>query len=864
MTVRMTLAFVVATLSLLGFALRAPRSGAESTKAPAKRSSVTLERDPLDALARTPVPFLLNQNQDDPADFQQRGDPNKWPLQQPFDLSGPAPTDEAVRSAIVFGVNYVLEKQNANGSWDVELTGSMLSETADQAVDAVAITALCGIALRSHTKVDPVRVENALQKATDFIVSRVIRGKLSTKVYYAVWRYSWGLRFLTGEYQITKDQARKDDLKSCAQRMVQSLISMQLSNSKEPRLDRKRKAKMAKRLKTPMPAEMGLVLELPTDDNFRGGAVVTSVLPGSPAEKGGLKAGDKIVRCEDAKIENAYDYYMMCTEWIGGQTVKIDYTRPSDPGGTKKIPLPQSWPGYIGIKVGGGTGEGPTVDEFLKFSPSKKELKLGDVIVAIGKDKVTNLDEYRTAEAKIKPGDRVKFQLLRAGKKVSETVEATASPEGNMGFLIREEDKEDLGGVVIEEVPDNSPAAAAGLLKDDRLIAVDSTPILGLDHFINFIGTLAAGKVIKCKVLRGGAEQVIEMQLSPIALPGDPTFDIDFGPNLEVIVSTLTKGGVAERAGVKLNMQITKVNGVATPTLREFLPYWWDAGFSAGDEVTFTMKLGGGREQDFKIELQKPVYKEEALEVGGWAYYPDQGVAASFCTATTLINLYAVQQVMGIKIPKKEVLDPAAAMLKGILHTDVTNGNIETWLYEVRIKEEKDARMAPAKDVRGCMGRNAVCELAMVIAGKRSKGDLKKTLDTWLKYRSELDKVRDYWYTHHRTSIGFYNAAYYWLFGHYHSVLAANYMGGAHKKKVQEVTLKALMLKRNKDGTWNDHESFGALVGTSEALMILGEIEGGFRDGYSASTQGNSEKPPEKAPEEKPPEGEGEGETPDN
>ena len=124
--------------------------------------------------------------------------------------------------------------------------------------------------------------------------------------------------------------------------------------------------------------------------------------------------------------------------------------------------------------------------------------------------------------------------------------------------------------------------------------------------------------------------------------------------------------------------------------------------------------------------------------------------------------------------------------------------------------------------------------------------------------------MRDYWYTHHRTSIGFYNAAYYWLFGHYHSVFAANYMGGAHKKKVQEVTLKALMLQRNNDGTWNDHESFGALVGTSEALMILGEIEGGFRDGYSASTQGNSEKPPEKAPEEKPPEGEGEGETPDN
>lgn len=850
MTVKLTLSFAIGALGLLGLVMHAPATAPQTKAAKAPREASNQS----ETLGETPLPFLLSQ-QGGEFDFQQRGDPNKWPLQQPFDLSGPLPTDEAVRSAIVFGVDYVLKKQNANGSWDVELTGHMLSETADAAVDAVAITALCGIALRAHTKVDPPRIEAALEKALDFIMSRVIRGKLSTKVDYAVWRYSWGLRFFTGEYQLTKDPTRKEELKSCAWRMIQSLMSMQLSNSKEPRLDRKRKAKMAKRLKQPMPADMGLVLELPTDDNFRGGALVSAVVPGSPAEKGGLKAGDKIVRCEEVKIENAFDYYMMATEWIGGQTIKIDYLRPSDPGGTKNITLPQSWPGYLGVKVGGGTGEGPTIDEFLKFSPSKKELKLGDVITMVGKDKITNLDEFRAAEAKIKPGDRVKFQLLRAGKKVTETVEATASPEGNMGFYIKEEDKEDLGGVVIAEVPEGSPAEAAGLLKDDRLIGIDSYPILGLDHFINFIGTLAAGKVIKCKVLRGGAEQIVEMQLAPIALPGDPTFEFDIGQRLEMLVASVTKGGIAEKLGVKPGMQITKVNGFATPTLREFLPYWWDQGFSAGDEVTFTMRMGAGKEQDYKIELQKPVYKEEVAEVGGWAYYPSMGVAASFCSATTLINLYRVQEIMGIKIPKEEVLKPAAAMLKGILHNDVANGKVDTYLYSIDAKDPKAP--APIKDIRGCMGRNAVCEMALVLAGQRSKSDLKKTLDNWLKWRDELDKVRDYWYTHHRTATGFFNAAYYWLFGHYHTCMAANYLGGAHKKKIQEVALKATMLKRKADGTWSDHESFGPLVGTAEALMILGEIDGGFRDGYAASTQGGSEKPPEKDPEEKPPEGDG-------
>ncbi|KAA0213357.1 PDZ domain-containing protein [bacterium] len=837
MTVKFALAFAAGALSLLGIVTNVPL--AETTRiaaAPRKAPQPCVDSPTPDR----PVGPLLNPFLDDRAVFQDRRDnPDNWKPQEPFDLSGPAPSDEVVRNAIISSVNYVLERQNANGSWDVELTGSILSETADEAVDAVAITALCGIALRQHIKVDPARIQAALDKATDFIVGRVIRGKLSTKIYYAVWRYSWGLKYLTGEFQATKDPVRREELKSCARRMVQSLINMQLSNSEMPRMDRKRKAKMSSRLKaTAMPSEMGLIVKLPTDDDYRGGAEVTGLLPGSAAEKAGFKVGDRIVMAEGVKIENAFDYYMLATEWLGGQKIQFNFTRPGEKLLVKEVTLPPVWPGYMGIKVGNGTGQGPTIEEFLKFSPSKKELKIGDAIIEINKMKIATLEDYRKAEATIMPGNKVRITFMRDGKKKTETVEATPAPEGTFGFGVEEEDKGDEGGVVLSQVPEGSPAEAAGMQKGDRLIQIDHQPILGLDHFIDYIGTLAGGKTVKCKLLRDGAVQEVECLLAPIALPGDPQFDLIIDGQLRVVAGEVLKGGVAEKAGVKQGWIVTKVNGTPTPTLREFLPFWWSAGFAAGDEVTFTFMMQNGKEIDVKIEFQKPVYKEEIIDVGGWNYYP-MGVAASFCSAATLINLYNVQSVMGLKIPK-EVLASGANMLESLRHVDVANGKTECYLYSGDAKTD-DPRAAPARDMRGTMGRIAVCEMALVVAGRRKSGDLKRILDTWIKNRHELDRVRDFWHTHFRKL--YFNAAYYWLFGHYHTCIAANYVGGSHKKKIQEITLKALFLKRKPDGTWSDHEAFGPLVGVSEALMILGEIDGPFRDGYPAATQPKTGEP---------------------
>jgi hypothetical protein len=125
------------------------------------------------------------------------------------------------------------------------------------------------------------------------------------------------------------------------------------------------------------------------------------------------------------------------------------------------------------------------------------------------------------------------------------------------------------------------------------------------------------------------------------------------------------------------------------------------------------------------------------------------------------------------------------------------------------------------------MGRNAVCELALVRAGRRTKQDLERTLTTWIKHRGELDRVRNFPGTHYQELYN--NAAYYWLYGHIYSLKAAREIGGAVYDRMNETVVKAIMLKREKTGGWMHHTAFGKTCGTAMALLALGESKGGWR-----------------------------------
>ncbi|MEE9311526.1 MAG: hypothetical protein V3V10_03845, partial [Planctomycetota bacterium] len=177
------------------------------------------------------------------------------------------------------------------------------------------------------------------------------------------------------------------------------------------------------------------------------------------------------------------------------------------------------------------------------------------------------------------------------------------------------------------------------------------------------------------------------------------------------------------------------------------------------------------------------------------------------------------------------------------------NGKSETYAYRAGSIHPKKKTV----DLRGSQGRNAICEMTLYKHGKmkRSKSHLKKIIEQFIDHRGQLDAVRRMeFYAPPRkrgsphNSDRWYNAAYYWMFGHYHTIQASKIVGKKHFKKLNEICVKALMQTRQDDGTWLGHPAFGPICGTSLALWILGETEGGWKEGYNnaVETQPGKEK----------------------
>lgn len=837
-------------LGLAGWNSAAPAAEAEpvlqSRLDPAELAEPELPDFTPEQLESTPVGILLNPGigkAGDDLGTMQRGpgtQPAGWTFRTPLALGGPLPSDADLRTAITKAVNYVLEQQNENGSWDIELTGTLMSQTADQAIDQIAATGLAGVALRYHAKVDPERINPALNKAADFIMDRVYRGKLPMRIYYSNWRYTLGMKFLHMQWQAETDETRKSEYVSVCRRMVIALLKMQLSNSDAPLLERKRKSRISSRFKNAaMPSQTGLVLAIPTDTEYRGGARVERIVPGSAAEKAGFRVGDKVIGAEGLKVENAVDYYSLETEWVAGQKVQLRIKREGAMDFNRDVQLDQTWPGYLGLRVKQGNN-GLEVEEFLPFSPCKDEMVVGDILNEVNGVTIASEEDFRTAEASIGVAKkiRVKYSRIEKGKPKSKSVsiEAAAAPEGWFGFYISEEDKGDENGVIVQPDPmPNSAAERAGIREGDRITWIGDTPVLGLDHFADMLGTIPAGRMLTVKFMREGEEQSVQMAADAIPQPPDLGFEyeIEFrGRALAAVVKSVKKGHPAEKAGVKVGDVLTKINGVLLGGRRP-------RPLMAGEEATFTFERAG-KEYEVTYMMTKAEYTEEVSEEGGWAYYPDMGESPSFSTASAMLVLMDVEKDMKIRIPKS-AMKSAATVIDKMRVVDDANGKQETYIYSPGAMGAPPER--GLKDVRGCQGRNTICELTLVRYGTRKSGTLKKMIDQWLKYRGELDVVRGLEFYNPPGKGGsphcfdrWSNASYYWMYGHYYTLQAAKEVGSKTAKDINELCIKAIMLVREDDGTWIDHPSFGKTCGTCLALWVLGQTEGGHRDGYGSPT----------------------------
>lgn len=782
-----------------------------------------------------------------------------------LDIEGaPDPTDDEIRDVIGKNIDWMLSEQNEDGSWDVELAGAILSQTADHAIDIITSTAMAGIALRKHIKYNPEAITPALSRALDYIMDRVLRGQLPTKVYYACWRYELGLRYLMVEYENTptSESDRRDLMQSVARRMVQSLLNMQMINGRKFRIDRMGKPNVKGKPEDLAPASTGIVCELPTDEDFKGGAKVKHVPESSDLFKRGMRPGDRIYMMERVRIENAFDFYSVEETLLETQEVNVSFKREIGEGKVNtthvKFRIESYWPGGPGFTVKEG-GAGVEVEAFTRGSNARDVIERGTTITKVERTDVKSVEDFNTAikELNLKPGDKFKVsaEVTKNGRSSSKGISIKASKRspGQSWMEPYEESKDISSGVKIAEVyqaregQDKLPAEAAGLTKDDHITAIDGVEILGFDHYRAIESRFYAGQEVVFTRSRPYVDpENVTVVMDEQLMLGTLGFDPELSQKkvqkhgMRTMVKKVHEKGPAAKAGLKPGDFINAIDGQAAFGNIVWFYYIFMNWFCLeGEEFVVTVE-SNGTERNVTMVAAPP---NSDVVPGGWNYYPDQAVATSFTTSAIVVTFHNLRSKMGITVPRG-AMNAAINSIEGMRMDDVPN-NKKTFVYDERFieepeDEEEKAFMMTTRDIKGTIGRIMACSYALQQSNQRiSTADMRRNmLDFWAN-RKWIDRVRRYPHTHYQRE--YQNAAYYWFYGHYFALLAAKEV--KDNDSIKKI-IKATML-RNKDFEglfetgphWLGHEGFGPHIGTCQALWILGDGGDWFKN-KAETTQG--------------------------
>ncbi|MEI6233006.1 MAG: trypsin-like peptidase domain-containing protein [Planctomycetota bacterium] len=170
------------------------------------------------------------------------------------------------------------------------------------------------------------------------------------------------------------------------------------------------------------------------DEGIRNGAEIKTIAVGSPADRLGLKVGDKVTKIDTYPLLNFPRFVGVINTYPAGSEIKLTYVRD---GATKTIAaiLEEPAQGKLGIEM-----EIPGRERATKFFPpriakiepnspaSKAGIKAGDLILAINGRPIATLREFRYAMQKsmMLAGDSLKLKVRRGTKEKPEELELTA------------------------------------------------------------------------------------------------------------------------------------------------------------------------------------------------------------------------------------------------------------------------------------------------------------------------------------------------------------------------------------------------------------------------------------------------------
>ncbi len=282
------------------------------------------------------------------------------------------------------------------------------------------------------------------------------------------------------------------------------------------------------------------------------------VVPGDPAEKAGLQAGDIITAIDSIPV----------TRWVGqgddavtwriarseGDTIRLDIERASKKLTLEATPKTDAtkWYQRRGLRqLGIGAAHHPMVAEVLAGSAAQKAgFRPSDILVAVGGEPIYD-DSTLDLWAKAHPGQPLVITLENDSAKRDVTLE--------------------LRGILVgaNSVFPGGPAARAGVKGGDRILSADGEAVSSREQFITIINAHDA-KPVALSIERG-AEKVALSVTPEVPLEGSdkPSIGIGFDTGNGITFDQYGKmdpvyPGVGEQVGLAVTSIVNTVGAVTS------------------------------------------------------------------------------------------------------------------------------------------------------------------------------------------------------------------------------------------------------------------------------------------------------------
>jgi S1-C subfamily serine protease len=123
-------------------------------------------------------------------------------------------------------------------------------------------------------------------------------------------------------------------------------------------------------------------------------------------------------------------------------------------------------------------------------------------------------------------------------------------------------------GVLINRLVSGGPAAAAGLVPGDVLLALGETA-LAFDTAASVLSQLPTGEATTARVRRGGREQTLEVMAAPAYAVAALAVATVPSPSIAPLAGSLFPAAVLETAGIPATARVLRLNAIELPSRAE-------------------------------------------------------------------------------------------------------------------------------------------------------------------------------------------------------------------------------------------------------------------------------------------------------